>query len=75
METAKIRYGNRLSFVPVDDGHVVLFRSRNGVVPVYKIQTEVETKQRIKFFETAEKIGKKYGLTDKSKGDRQVDYE
>jgi hypothetical protein len=52
------RYANRLSFVAVSDGSVVLFRSERGVVPIYKIQRSVETKQRIEFFEKAEEIAK-----------------
>ena len=55
--TLKRRYGNRLSFIRVGDGHVVLYRTPKGQVkPIYKIQTSVENKQRIEFFETAEKI-------------------
>lgn len=58
--TIKRRYGTRISFAAVSDGHVVLFRSSNGVVPIYKIQEAVETKQRIEFYEKAEKIAGNY---------------
>ena len=59
--TIKRRYGNRLSFVPVRDGHVLLFRQSNGrVVPIYKLQSSVDRPQRIKFYEAAEEIAKKY---------------
>ena len=33
--TLKRRYGTRISFAAVSDGHVVLFRYGNGVVPIY----------------------------------------
>jgi hypothetical protein len=52
----KRRYGNNLSFAPVSDGDVVLFRSPRGVVPIYKIQKNVATKQKIEFYEKAEKV-------------------
>ena len=52
----KRRYGNNLRFVAVSDGHVLLLRSDSEVVPIYKIQNQVTTKQRIRFFESAEKI-------------------
>ncbi len=55
-DALKRRYGSRLRFVRVSDGHVLLFRSARGVVPIYKIQTSVRTKQRIKFYEKAEEI-------------------
>ncbi len=61
-DTLRRRYGSRLSFVPVGDGHVLLFRSRGGVVPIYKIQQQVQTKQRIEFYEKAKEIGEKYGF-------------
>ena len=56
--TLKRRYGTRISFVPVGDGHVVLYRSRYGIKPVYKIQISVTTKQRIDFYDHAEEIAK-----------------
>jgi hypothetical protein len=59
----KRRYGSRLSFVPVSDGSVVLFRSNSGFVPIYKIQRSVETTQRIEFYEKATEIASKYGTT------------
>jgi hypothetical protein len=58
----KRRYGTRLSFVAVDDGHVVLFRSDQGVKPIYKIQSQVTTKQRIEFYEKGEEIAHREGL-------------
>ena len=59
--TLKRRYGNRLSFVPVSNGHVVLYRQPNGrVVPVYKLQQAIQQKQKIDFYSSAEKIAKKY---------------
>ena len=61
-DTVKRRYSSRLAIVPMDNGHVVLFRSPAGVVPVYKIQTEVQTKQRIEFYEKAEEIAAARGL-------------
>ena len=63
--TLKARYGSRLRFVPVSDGHVVLYRHYTSVVPIYKIQNTVQTKQRIEFVEQAEEIGKKYGFENK----------
>ena len=57
------RYGRNLAIVPVNDGHVVLYRSRSGVVPIYKIQSTVTTKQRIDFYGKAEEIAKKYGAS------------
>lgn len=50
------RYGTNISIVAVSDGHVVLYRHRGGVSPIYKIQKAVRTKQRIEFYEQAEKI-------------------
>mgnify|MGYP001814571683 CR=1 FL=1 len=60
----KRRYGTKLSFVSVDDGQVVLYRYKGQVVPVYKIQQLVQTEQRIKFFEAAEKLASKYNVTE-----------
>ncbi|MGK7895896.1 MAG: hypothetical protein AB4372_20350 [Xenococcus sp. (in: cyanobacteria)] len=57
------RYGRYLSIVPVSDGHVVLYRSSSGVVPIYKIQPTVTTKQRIDFYGKAEEIANKYGAS------------
>lgn len=56
----KRRYGNKLSFAPVAGGSVVLFRSSDGVRPIYKIEPVVETRKRIEFIERAEEIAKKY---------------
>lgn len=56
--TLKRRYGTKLSFVPVADGHILLFRDGSRVVPIYKIQQTVTTKQRIEFYEKAEEIAK-----------------
>lgn len=58
----KRRFGTRLSFVSVDDGTVVLYRSERGVKPIYKIQSSVITKQRIEFFETAQRIADREGF-------------
>jgi hypothetical protein len=58
----KRRYGTRLSFVPHGDGHVVLYRSPNGVVRIYKIQPSVTTRQRIEFYEKAEEIAEREGF-------------
>ena len=55
-DTLKRRYGTRISFVPVGDGHVVLYRFKNRTVPIYKIQPSVTTKQRINFYGKAEEI-------------------
>lgn len=72
--TLKRRYGTRISFAKLNDGHVVLFKSSNGVVvPIYKIQQTVETKQRIEFYEKAEEIASSYGTTSRRDG-RQVDF-
>lgn len=60
-DTLKRRYGTRISFVPVGDGHVVLYRFKNRTVPIYKIRTSVTTKQRINFIEQAQIIAAKYG--------------
>ena len=50
------RYANNLAIVPVSDGHVVLYKSRSGVVPIYKIQATVTTKQKLDFYDKAEEI-------------------
>ena len=55
-DSLKRNYGSRLRFVAVSDGSVLLFRSPGGVVPIYKIQSQVRTKQRIEFYEKAEEI-------------------
>lgn len=55
-DVLKRRYGTKLSFVAVADGHIVLYRSPQGVKPIYKIQSVVKSKQRIKFYEKAEEI-------------------
>ena len=68
------RHARNLSFVTVSDGQVVLFRSSSGVVPIYKIQQAVTTKQRIDFFGKAEEIASKYGA-DTSRLGRQVNFE
>ena len=54
------RYGQNLAIVPVNDGHVVLYRSRSGVVPIYKIQSTVNSKPKIDFYSKAEEIANKY---------------
>ena len=65
-DTLRRRFGTRLSFAPVSDGHVVLYRDRGFVHPIYKIQNSVQTKQRIKFFESAEEIGQSYGFKEEN---------
>ncbi len=72
-DTLKRRYGTRLSFVPVSDGHVVLCRSAEGVKPIYKIQAAVTTKQRIEFYEKAEEIARREGF-DYERNDREVGF-
>jgi hypothetical protein len=52
----KRRYGTRLSFVSVDNGTVVLYRNNGTVRPIYKIQSQVQTKQRIEFYPKAKEI-------------------
>ena len=64
-DTLRRRFGTRLSFAPVGDGHVVLFRDRSGTHPIYKIQASVTTEQRIEFFESAEAIAQEFGLSNK----------
>ena len=52
----KRRYGSRLSFIPVSNGHVVLYRQPNGVVtPIYKLQKAVNQTQKIDLYGAAEK--------------------
>ena len=67
------RYGRYLSIVPVSNGHVVLYRSSSGVVPIYKIQPTVTTKQRIDFYGKAQEIANKYGASSSREG-RQVNF-
>lgn len=69
----KRRYGNKLSFAPVANGSVVLYRSSDGVRPIYKIQPSVETRKRIEFYERAEEIAGKYGATSAREG-RQINF-
>ena len=64
-DTLRRRYGTRLSFVRVRDGHVVLYRDRGRTFPVYKIQSAVTTKQRIEFYEKAEEIAKEFGFEER----------
>jgi hypothetical protein len=66
--TLKRRFGTRLSFVPVNDGTVVLYRSDQGVKPIYKIQSSVTTKQRIEFYEKAEEIANERGFDIEREG-------
>ena len=61
-DTLKRRYGTRLAFARVGDGHVVLYRHDGTVSPIYKIQSSVTTKQRIEFYEKADEIAEQYGL-------------
>ena len=71
--TLKRRYGTRLSFVPVGDGHVVLYRDWGRTYPIYKIQKAVTTKQRIEFYEKAHEIADRYGL-DYTEKDRSAGF-
>lgn len=50
-------WGGRLIFKPVRGGIVVLFKSNDGIVPVYKIQKSVTLRKRLSFLEDAERIG------------------
>ena len=61
-DTLKRRYGTRLAFARVGDGYVVLYRFNGTTSPIYKIQQEVSTVQRIEFYEKAEEIAERYGL-------------
>ncbi len=61
-DSLKRNYGSRLAFAPVGDGYVVLYRHNGTVSPIYKIQTQVQTKQRIQFYEKAEEIADKRGF-------------
>ena len=61
-DTLKRRYGTRLAFARVGDGHVVLYRFEGRTYPIYKIQSAVTTKQRIEFYEKADEIADRYGL-------------
>ena len=55
-DTLKRRYGNRLRFVEVSDGFVLLFRHSRGVRAIYKLQKVVNREQKIEFFEKAKEI-------------------
>ena len=72
-DTLKRRYGRQLSFAPVGDGHVVLYRLRGQVFPIYKIQSTVTTKQRIEFYEKAQEIADREGF-DYIENDREVGF-
>jgi hypothetical protein len=72
-DTLKRRYGTRLSFVAVDNGHVVLYRNNGVTSPIYKIQSQVETKQRIEFYESAKRIADREGF-DYNREARQVKF-
>ena len=52
----KRRYGSRLSFVPVRNGHVVLYRQPSGTVtPIYKLQKAINSYQKIDLYGAAQK--------------------
>lgn len=52
----KRRYGSRLSFIPVSNGHAVLYRQPNGIVtPIYKLQKAVNQTQKIDLYGAAQK--------------------
>jgi hypothetical protein len=70
----KRRYGTRLSFVAVNDGHVVLYRNNGVVSPIYKIQSQVETKQRIEFYEKAQEIADREGFDYERTSNREVKF-
>ena len=61
-DALKRRYGSKLAFASVGGGHVVLYRHNGIVSPIYKIQSQVRSKQRIEFYEKAEEIANKRGL-------------
>jgi hypothetical protein len=61
-DTLKRRYGSRISIISVDDGFVVLYRDNGTVRPIYKIQSQVQTKQRIDFYEKAQEIADREGF-------------
>ena len=63
-DTLKRRYGRSLAIVGVGDGHVVLYRHNGNISPIYKIQTQVRTEQKIEFYEKAQEIGSKYGFVE-----------
>ena len=69
------RYGSRLSFAAVGDGHVVLYRHNGSVYAIYKIQNQIQTKQRIEFYRKAEEIAERRGLSYDSNvnSDRDVE--
>ncbi|MEM8828761.1 MAG: hypothetical protein AAGE96_05320 [Cyanobacteria bacterium P01_G01_bin.19] len=69
-DVLKRRYRSRLSFVAVADGHVVLYKHYGQVFPIYKIQLQVQTKQRIEFYEKAEEVADKYGLSTENDPER-----
>ena len=59
----KRRYGNKLRFVKVTGGSVLLYRTPQGdVKPIYKLQRSVDRKQKIEFFEAAERIANENNL-------------
>ena len=59
----KRRLGTQLSFVKVNDGTVVLLRTRQGeIMPIYKIQTAVDREQKIEFLESSERIARENNL-------------
>lgn len=72
-DTLKRRYGTKLSFVALGDGHVVLYRYNGVVSPIYKIQSQVQTKQRIEFYEKAEEIAEREGFDYEREG-RQIKF-
>jgi hypothetical protein len=72
-DTLKRRYGTRLSFAPLDDGHVVLYRNNGTICPIYKIQSQVQTKQRIEFYKKATEIADREGF-DYNREDRQISF-
>ena len=59
----KRRFGSQLSFVKVNDGTVVLLRTRQGQIkPIYKIQTAVDREQKIEFLESGDRIARENNL-------------
>lgn len=72
-DTLKRRYGRNLAFAPVGDGYVVLYRYNGTVRAIYKIQSQVQTTQRIEFYEKAEEIGERYGM-HVTEDDREVGF-
>ncbi|MEL6493565.1 MAG: hypothetical protein AAFQ41_00395 [Cyanobacteria bacterium J06623_7] len=62
-DVLKRRFGSRLAITPVADGYLVFYRTKGQTYPIYKIQQQVKTRQRIEFYEKAEEIARSYNLS------------